>query len=539
MASQRFRIVPVGGLRTSVPQDDISLLKPVSEGTVVSHDVGGQNVDYQRTRNTCSKSCGYTPITTAPIANAVQCQGLFELWDGANRDLIVFYDGIGYYIHPDTGTPTRITPTDVEFSTTNFSFSMCQYGSYLIFTDGILTPYKWAHSYIDKGDFADKLIQKKRATEYIFKYLEVYQGRIIGAYTDQENGDIEIMWTENLPNLETLEFPSSNSQFKPGTDIITGIKRLGANACILYGETSINRIDYYPDVTNPFGIVTTIEHQGCACQSSIVALPDRHFLFNHDFGFIEYAGGVQFQPISLDIEDLINEIPWDWAQRIVGTFIPSSRECVWTIPGAVISRPAWLYYYDITNTRWRRSPRVMLWLDNWVVEDLSPTWTDEDTAYDTFTGIVTAGYNRWIDLFQRHKKLVYSGKDGHIYYEDTEAENTAAFSGYRIEPILDFGDPDRKDFLTQITFGLGNGGKWYIDVFWRGGETAHEVESATWHQVGSLYCDSPEKAVVYPWRVTGEPLTNRLHQIKWGTDGADEKFEVNHIEFYFEPQGPY
>ena len=199
---------------------------------------------------------------------------------------------------------SRITPSAVSFDDEEFSYSMMQYGSYVIFTDGKLTPYKWAHSYINPSTDADKLIAT--GTEYVFKYLEFFQGRILGAYSDQTNGDLEIRWTTVLPSMSTLTFSGTNQAYKPGSDSIVALKRLGANACYLYGQTSINRIDYYPDFTAPFVITELVQGQSASNSASIIQLPDRHFFFNRNYGFVEYAGGTDWRVISEDIEDQLD-----------------------------------------------------------------------------------------------------------------------------------------------------------------------------------------------------------------------------------------
>jgi hypothetical protein len=94
---------------------------------------------------------------------------------------------------------------------------------------------------------------------------------------------------------------------------------------------------------------------------------------------------------------------------------------------------------------------------------------------------------------------------------------------------MSFGDPKRKTTLGEIWFDIGLSGNYSIDASWRGGDTAGEVVAASWTALGSVSCNSIDRAAL--------PVNQneRLHQIKWGTDKKDEKFEVNGITFRHTP----
>jgi len=64
-----------------------------------------------------------------------------------------------------------------------------------------------------------------------------------------------------------------------------------------------------------------------------------------------------------------------------------------------------------------------------------------------------------------------------------------------------------------------------IDFYWRGGDTVAEVEQQDWTSLGSISMNNPAKPVIYPDR------TERLHQIKWGTDLKSEPFSVPELQF--------
>jgi len=97
---QTFRILPILGRKTNVPQDDPGLFQALGEGVALSHDVGGHDFDLWRQRNACSKSFGYSQWSTIATHQATKCLGLFELYDGTNRSPI-FYDNGKFNLYTD------------------------------------------------------------------------------------------------------------------------------------------------------------------------------------------------------------------------------------------------------------------------------------------------------------------------------------------------------------------------------------------------------------------------------------------------------
>ena len=96
---------------------------------------------------------------------------------------------------------------------------------------------------------------------------------------------------------------------------------------------------------------------------------------------------------------------------------------------------------------------------------------------------------------------------------------------------MDFGNPKRYDLLKEIWFDIGNTGSYSIDINHRMGQTVGEVEAASWTSLGSVSCNSPSVPAL---RNFGKAA--RLHQIKWGTETDDEKFQVSRITFKFDAQ---
>ena len=167
-------------------------------------------------------------------------------------------------------------------------------------------------------------------------------------------------------------------------------------------------------------------------------------------------------------------------------------------------------------------------LDTWNLYS-SFTWNSLVTAVGAYwTG---AGSNTWNYYLSMTSSLVYGNTDGQLYFHSGESLNTAAINAYRIEPILDFGNPKRKDLLLEIWADIGVSGNFNLNFFHRGGDTVGEVLSAAWTSLGSISCNSTDIPAIRNFA-----KSERLHQIKWGTQNANEKFEVRSITFKFEPQ---
>jgi len=530
-----FKIVPALGLKTNVPENDPTLFKFISDTVALVYCVDGLNVDFASVLNACSKSKGRAAWSNTATAQATKCLGLFEFYDGSNRDKW-FVDNGHIYRYDGSRDPQRICDTSacggtpVVFATGDSDlYSFIKYGNYTIFTDmGETTPYKALHSDTE----ISKLIQS--GTEYKFKYLEQFQRRIIGAHSGQPNGDIEIRWTDAIPVCATLDIAVANQLYIPNDDPIVGIKRFGNNACFLYGEHSIDRIDYYPQFTAPFGIVNMVAYQGSVNHHSIIDLGDRHYLFNADYGFCEYRGGPQFpfngKPISEDIEEDISGIGSGYYSQIQGMRVPHTNEVAWTVPMGGEGFPTHILYYNFITNSWRKEDKAARFIDFWITfTDL--TWNDLIAlGYTTWADF---GNARWIDFVSQTPYLVFGNNDGHTYSVSTEADAGSALDGYRVEPIMDFGRPNDKDMLLEIWFDIVNTGAYSMYVSYRGGNTLAEVKNASWESLGEVSFNDPSNAVTRLAKV------NRLHQIKYGTDSANEPFVVNGIEFRYVLQGRY
>lgn len=600
-----FRIIPILGRKTDVLPDDDSMIQMVAKGVGLSHDAGGLNYDLHRKNNACTKSFGYAKMTDSATDQATKCLGLFELYDGTNRDRIMFDDG-RFYVHDsydpyeailnfDAGVTAFVageTVTDGTTSATavihkvtltsgawdgtgagtlhihtivgNFGnnntitsasgeatvngalttvtfandnvdlYSMIRVGSYLVFADrGETTPYKWKNG----DDNPSKLIDPSGGsgyTEFKFRILNYFQRRIVGLYSDQTNGDIDIRWTGSLPDLSSdVEFPAANQLYAPNDDSIVGARKMGEDKLYVYCENSINQLVYHPDFASVFRIYTVVPNQGGVNHHSIVSLGNRHFLFNKNYGFCEYRGGNQFpyggRPISEPIEEDVRGINTSVYSLIVGTFWPLTREIVWTVPTGGASTPNQLWFYGIDTGQWRFEEKTMRYVDDWLFAP-SFTWNNLITALGgtgaTWSPALGAA---WSYYLSERQQLTYANTDGHVYFQTTDALDGSALDGYRIEPIMHFGNRRRYDYLSEIWFDIGNTGDYSIDVYHRSGNTTGELLAQTWTSIGSVSNNSPYAAVL------NSSQNARLHQIKWGTDAADEKFQINGITFMYEP----
>lgn len=566
-----FTIYPVLGRKVDVPANDPSLFKEFG-GRVATHDTGGLNFDLSRERHSCTKSYGYSAWSNSAPATPARCLGLFELDDGVNQDNLNFENGRVFYYDgssdpqqlnnallsydaqtgnftagltitggtsgatavivedADAGTSgtlslqtvsgtfqddETITDTDTgsatvdgTLQTTTFAsdegdlYSVISFGSYVIFADRMEhTPYKWKN-----GDQRlTKLITASGGTEYKFRYLIEWQRRIIGAYSNQTNGDIEIRWTEALPTWLDLEFAAANQIYKPTTDSISGISKLGASAVFLYGTDSISRLNYYGLTDTMFGLKLAVADQGTASHHSIVNAQGANWFFNKNYGFVRYLGGstiVSQDIISGDIESDIASIDERYYSRIVGKYLPLTQQIVWALPLDGATTPSHLFYFHLPTRTWTKEDKECRYID---------TWTRSAGEY---------------------KKPVFGNADGHVYQITGETlPSTDNLDGYRVEPILDFGNPRRMDMLSEIWFGVVEGGDYSIDVYYRSGDTVKELIASGWGSViGTISLNNPSNPKIYINQ------TAKLHQIKWGTNLDSEKFGINSITFRYIPQ---
>lgn len=526
---ESFYIYPILGLKTSVAQSDASLFQMISQNTAAVHCVEGRNIDFGRTQNACAKSVGQAIWSNSATASTTTCLGIFYLDDGTNVTYWIIYDG-NVYRYNGTRDPVEVVDagaTAFASGTMDF-YSMIRYGNYFIFAD------RAEHEpYCSDNNDANLLKLISSGTAYKFRYLESFQRRIIGAYSDQTDGDIEIRWSNLMPTPNTdCVFATTNQLYVPNDDPITGIRRMGRNACFVYCKDSINRLDYYPDYSSPFGFTTILENQGAANHHSIVDVGNQHFFLNRNYGFCSYNGGNQIIPISRDIENWVSGIRESYYPHIIGQALPFRNRVAWTVPLEGSTTPNAILLYDYFEKKWERRDIACRYLAPMVIStDL--TWTKLTTDLG-FTTWADMGNLRWADLVTETPVIALSGTDGKLYYLGTEANETAAWDGYRVEPMMNFGKPNNKSVLEEIWFSLADVGDYSLYVYYRGGDTEGALKAANWTATDEVDCNSPNEAVCRLNNVTKQAY--RYHQIKWGTDGADEPFVVNQIEFRYVPE---
>ena len=522
-----FKIIPILGRKTNVPADDPSLFRFISQGLALTHDTGGINFDLDRKRNACSKSYGRAQWSAAATSEATRCMGLFELYDGTNRNHLIYDNGKIYYYD------ATVTPQDISGGVTFANdvvdlYSTIKVGAYAVFADRCEhTPYKWT-----SGDAnVSKLIAS--GTEFKFRYLESFQRRVIGAYSDQTDGNIEIRWSTSWPGtaIAALNFPAANQLYIPNDDPITGIGVMGSDRCFIYCEDSIQQMFYYPDYEAPFRMITIVPKQGFTNHHSIVNFGDRHYGFNRNYGFCEFRGNqfpVNGIPISENIDIDLWDINADYYNLIVGTDVPLTDQIVWAVPtgGEAICNK--LYFYNHITGQWTIEDKTSRYIDNWRMYE-NYTWEDFiDDLGGTGAVWTDAGSDSWAKYLSLRERLVLANTDGHLYQIAGENDNGSDIDGYRIEPILHFGDSQRYDILNEVWFDIAYSGAFSIDVYHRSGDTVGEVVASGWELIGTVSCNNVSRPVL-----TGFSKSARLHQIKWGTDKMSESFQVNGITFKF------
>ena len=526
---ESFRIKPILGLKTNVPQNDASLF--VGEAC---HCVDAQNVDSVRIKNAANKSTGCAAYSSDVTSQHTKCTGLFELRGSGGTDHLFWDNGKFYALAADRSWTNVDAAVAVNFGTADSALiSAIQVGDYVIMTDkaATLTPYKWKNGDANLTKFI------ATGTAYKFRYLAPFQRRVFGAYSDQTNGDIEVRWTQAWTEsnyfASACTFAAANQLFKAGNDPISGIKPLGTNACILYGTDSISAIEYFANYTTPFALKPVVNNHGTTGHHSIVDIGGTHYLFNKHYGFCAYAGGSAFpvggRPISEPIEEIIASINPLYYVQIVGAFIPVSKEICWAVPINGAATPNCFLFYDMMTGNWRKKVLDSRYVDFWTL-DTSLVWNDLSAlGYLTWENF---GLLSWSKFTSSIPITVHANTDGHAYTHTTEANATAAWSGYRIEPILSLGD-EKRSLLLEIWFSLADVGDYTLNVYHRGGNTVGECEGANWIPLADVDCNSPSNAVTYCDK------NFRFHQIKWGTDAENEAFSVNAIQFNYVPQGAY
>jgi hypothetical protein len=536
---ESFEIIPILGLMTNVPQDDPALFQQAGDRRALTHCVEGRNIDFGRTRNACAKSQGVAEWSNTAIGTPTNCLGIFELYDGSNRVVWIAYDG-DMYRYDGSRDPVEVVdagPTAFASDSLDL-YSFIRYANYMVFSDyGETTPYCAIHNDANLV----KLISS--GTEYKGKYLESFQRRIFLANITSgitTSGAISILWSDANPVPETgctfgTGDPPSNHLYLPVDDDITGIKRMGKNACFVYSTDSINRLDYYVNYTTPFGFTTVVDSQGFVNHHGVVDIGGMHFGFNKNYGFCGFDGSGSFpaggKPISWPIENWISDIRSTYYGHIVGVPLPFKSEICWVVPLDSATTPNAMLFYNYAEGKWRRKDVSARFVAPLTL-NTNLTWSMFTSGFG-YTTWEDLGNLRWADLFNETPHIGFSNTDGKLYIDNTEANDGSAWDGYRIEPILDFQRPQDKDLLEEIWFDLSEHGDYSLYVYYRGGSTVGEVTSANWTALPEVSCNKPATAV------THLAETNRYHQIKWGTDGADEPFVVNKIEFKYVPQGRY
>jgi len=519
-------IKPLLGTKNNCPIDSPTLYEAISETIFLTHDVGGQNFDLNREKDSCSKSFGRAQWSNSATAQKTKCLGLMELWDGTNRNHL-YWDNGKFYVY---GGATGRDPVAIEDAgTTTFAtddvdlYSIINFGGYAIFADrGEHTPYKWKH-----GDAnTTKLILS--GTEYKFRYLMHLANMIIGVYSDQTNGNLDVRYTGALPTWATLEFAAANQFYKPEGDApLTGCNKLGHNTGFLFSEEDITRMDYYSGSTPVFTAVRILRGWGSINHACIVSDGINLYAFDKNRGFYKFNGVNEPIVISDDYEGMINRIPATYYNLITGKQIPFTNEIAWNIPVDSDITPSKIIFYNTKTGQWRHENKAARCLDVWQLMS-TLTWNDLIILTDD----VWPTQHAWAYYINESPSLVFGNSNGHLYSSTSEGDNASDWDGYRIEPIIPF---DTRYFtrLLEIWISIAEKINASIDFWWRGGDTVGELEQETWISLGSISMNSPSDPVIYP------DQTARLHQIKWGTNLKSEPFSVNDIKFGYVTQGKY
>jgi len=527
-----FTIFPVLGLRTNVPYTDPSLFVSVGDSAAMTHCVDCRNIDFTRIRNACSKSEGRAEWSNSAVGTPSYCLGIFELYDGTNRVVWMAYDG-DMYRFDSARDPGEIADAGATAFASDQGdlYSFIRYGNHMVFSDyGEHTPYC--------SDFNDANLVKliSGGTEFKFRYLGSFARRIIGMYSDQSNGNIEIRWSNANPTPNTdCEFAAANQLYVPNDDPITGGSKMGTNAFFVYCENSINRLDYYTNYATPFGFTTTVDGQGFVNHHSIINENGLNYGYNTNYGFCAYDGGRALIPIGTEIENWTKSIRYQYANLIVGASLPYANSLIWTVPLEGSSIPNALLIYDYVERKWTRRDFEATYISRFI-NATNVTWTKLTTemGYTTWESL---GALRWADLIDETPTIGCSSTDGKLYSLTSESDAGSDYDGYRVEPALSFGGFNTYSILSEIWFSIVYGSSFNLYVYYRGADTEIELRTAKWIALEEVSFNSPKDAVC---RLNNSDLTaKRLHQIKWGTDAENEQFVVNQIKFYYDFAGRY
>ena len=518
---QYLTIKPILGTKNNCPIDSMTLVQPLDKKGYIwaTHDVGGQNFDLEREDDACSKAFGRAQYDAAANATKTRTLGLHELWDGTNRVHFHFDAGKVYQI--DSGLEQDDVSDGNTFAVDAVDlYSIIQYGTYMVFADRAEhTPYK-----IDHDDGAVSMLIDA-GTEFKFRYLLNFTNRIIGLYSTEANGDLDIRYTNALAGTT---FPAANQLYKEG-DSIAGAHVMGHNSAAVFGETDIYRMDYYPSGTQVFTLLRVLEGWGSVNHHCIVS--DGIFLYFYDQqrGFCKFDGSSEPLVISQDYEGMISRIPATYNNLITSAWLPFTSELAWSIPVDNDTAPSKIIFYNTKTGQWRHENKVARYLDVWR-HFTGITWTNLRVLTDD----VWPSPRTWAYYTSESSHLVWGASNGHLYTSSSEGDDTADWDGYRIEPVLPFpGKGKNMTRLLEIWVGIAEKQAHSLDFYWRGADTVGELEQEAWTSLGALSMDSPDDPVLYT------DQTARLNQIKWGTDLKSEPYSVNEIKLGYVIQGSY
>ncbi len=519
MPEFRYFIYPHRGLITSVsPYADV-LKELVGDGPNAAHirtaSPDMMNVSVQEKPGTCRKADGYQQYTTAANATATRCLGLYELTGEINgtTDHIMVDAGKVYVL--DGGLEQDdITGAGVTLASDQGDiYSFITYGNDLVLADhGEHVPYHW-----ENGDAAIAACN----TTYKARLLEYYKNRILAAYTDQSSGQRDLRWADaNVVITTNPLFPEGNQLFSGGRGTISGLKRW-SRFCPLYHQHSVMGVDFYEgaETTACFGITDVVSDAGPISPYSVVDALGAHYFFTRDMGFCRFAGGTQLEPISEEIRNLIDTVHRTYANQVVGTFDRVNKRIIWTVPlyGSTTMSHL-LIYYPLTQT-WEILDYVAYYVDYWQIYT-SAKWSD-------FDGIVANYGDRYLSEYtSANSKVVFANTNGHIYNLGGNDKAGSALDGYRVEPVLDNGDATRMDTILEIIFHCSLGGDFNLNLQYKVGDTPEECWNASWSTaITQNMAPSGQSYIVF------KPLfSGRCWTMRYGTDGANEKFGIDKIE---------
>lgn len=511
---------PLLGTKNNCPIDSPNMFKVLGENDIITHDAGGQNFDLDREKDSCSKAFGRAAWSSAANASATKCLGLHELWDGTNRAHFYFDNGKVYQFDPTDRDQDDVSNSLTFALADTDLYSIIQYGTYMVFADhGTTKPYK-----IDHDDGAVSALITS-GTDFVFRYLMNFTNRIIGLYSGETNGDIDIRWTEPLVGTT---FPAANQLYKSGDSIQGGIQ-LGHNTAFVYGDNDIYRMDYYASATPCFTLIPVMPGWGTGAPFSLITDGIAIYAYDPQRGFSRFDGVNEPQVISDDYEGMVSRIPYTYHNLIDSVWIPWSGEIAWNIPVDNDVTPSKIIFYNRKTKQWRHENKAARRLDAWRTFT-GITWNNLRVETDD----IWPSASTWAYYTSESHKLVFGNSNGHLYSQSSEGDDTANWDGYRIEPIIPFPEHGKKfTRLAEVWIDIAETQAHSIDFYWRGGDTIAETKTQAWASLGSISMNDPTNAVIYP------DISAKNHQIKWGTDLKSEPFSIPALRLGYVTQGSY